>query len=197
MPYSQREQKTRELLALSVCMRTQHYREYGVAASDLLRAATLLEELGAMPLVEGKNPVGTARQFNLLAEAVALLSCNPGGVDIFGLRFETDVPTVLKPKTIMLTQKRSKKYSAAQQAALQAGKELIRSWGDEKPLIGYAQLGTTIHTLLYDHYHDLDVENRVQIHGEVQDALFVPLLPTYERLYGRELVQTSIRHLYE
>ena len=194
---SDRDEHTRFLLAMSVCARTKKFLELGVEVADLDRGKQLMVKLGAEPIVSGDNPIATAEQFNLLAEAVALLSCCPGGVEAFGLRFETTIPSLLKPKTFELTSKRSKRYRAAQQAALRAGQELIQSWATEYPLQGYAQLGSRLNDALREEYRDIGIENKVEIAHEVRNVLFAPLLPEYERLFGQETVRSCLSQLYE
>lgn len=192
---SVKEDQTRYLIVLSVCARTKKFIECGVEKTDLARGKQLLAGLGADPIVVGDSPT-RAEQFNVLCESIALLSCCPGGVETFGLRFETHVSALLKPKTIELTYKRSKKYRQAQQAALCAGQELIQTWGEDYPMQGYAKIGTCVRTILYDQYHEVSAEDRAQITGEVQKVLFIPLLPIYERLYG-PVVRSDLCHLYE
>ena len=193
---SVKEDQARYLVVLSVCTRTKKFIEYGVEKTDLEHGKQLLAGLGADPIVVGDSPT-RAEQFNLLCESIALLSCCPGGVEAFGLRFETSVPALLMPKTFELTYKRSKRYRQAQQDAVQAGQELIQSWGDDFPMQGYAKIGTCLHNFLRENHRDIGVEDRVEITGEVQNVLFVPLLPEYERIYGQEAVRTCLGRLYE
>jgi hypothetical protein len=58
--------------------------------------AERVKELGGIVAHEGDNILfrskkkgGTSRAFNALAESVAIMSFQPGGIKLFGLHFET------------------------------------------------------------------------------------------------------------
>lgn len=54
--------------------------------------AQVLAEKGDVILYRGKKKGESARAFNALAEAVAVLSFTPGGVTLFGIHFENKHP---------------------------------------------------------------------------------------------------------
>jgi len=53
----------------------------------------VIAEKGDVIQFRGKKKGESARAFNALAESIAILSFQPGGVKIFGLQFETKDPT--------------------------------------------------------------------------------------------------------
>ncbi len=64
----------------------------GPTADDFQRIASLSEELGDTPLFSTKKDHKAARQFNTLAQGLAVLSFVPGGVTLFGIHFQTVRP---------------------------------------------------------------------------------------------------------
>jgi hypothetical protein len=51
--------------------------------------SAVIAEKGDVILYRGKKKGESARAFNALAESIAILSFQPGGVTLFGLHFET------------------------------------------------------------------------------------------------------------
>lgn len=64
-----------------------------LAEEQLKEFAELMASQGDAILFKekpGKNRLGTAKMFNVFAESIANLAFYPGGVEIFGLKFEEE-----------------------------------------------------------------------------------------------------------
>ena len=73
----------------------------GPTAEDLRKAqetADILGEHGDVLIHGGGKPGQTADLFNRVAQAIAVLAFVPGGVELFGTRFEARLPDDRKPK---------------------------------------------------------------------------------------------------
>lgn len=90
-------QLCRTMLQVSVPWRILQFQERGgVTAEDFARVATyndiLAGEEGVYLLFRSPKPGVTARMFNLVSDAIAVLSYAPGGITIFDDHYETLPP---------------------------------------------------------------------------------------------------------
>jgi len=83
-------------LAAAVPLRIAEYIQMGgPSALDVERArsqAHTLAEKGDVLLYRGKRPGEAATLFNALADCLAIMAFCPGGVKVFGLHFQAEIP---------------------------------------------------------------------------------------------------------
>jgi hypothetical protein len=71
-----------------------------VLQNKIKEASTVISEHGDEILFKSKKKGETAKYFNIMAEAIAILSFCPGGITIFGSHYEYAHPAFKTPKKL-------------------------------------------------------------------------------------------------